>query len=445
MNEGRPSSLGEQIRDAVQEGIVTGDFKNLNRLVNDSVSIALHEAKQRTGFEMKSGRETYQKQMQQMKDSWKYWSEQHEGNSNAYSVDPARRRSSTGEVESRGNEKFRVYFEGPGSVRFEKTKKRGLFQKKGYAGSILKRVFGGIGAFCSGITWIVFSALGLAPGIWISGLCFAIFLAMILDGTFRGKFLKRAQRYVDICGSHHYATIDDLEKGTLFSRGKILRDLRRMLQEGIFPHGHIDEKRTCLMLTDELYQQYLDAESGRIVREKEEDSAGAGQILSDQEKKDAELNQMMTEGREAVRKLRELNDAIEGEVISQKLYHLENLLNEIFDKVKQYPEKMPQMHTTMNYYLPTIIKLVEAYKEFDQVSAPGPDILSAKVEIENTLDTINEAFTELLNNLFKEKVFDVTTDAQVLQTMLAKEGLAKDGMLKGLGEETNSNEIKLEL
>ena len=50
----------------------------------------------------------------------------------------------------------------------------------------------------------------------------------------------------------------------------------------------------------------------------------------------------------------------------------------------------------------------------------------AKTEIEKTVDTINEAFAELLNKLFQSAVFDAATDAQVLQTMLAKEGLTKN-------------------
>jgi len=53
-------------------------------------------------------------------------------------------------------------------------------------------------------------------------------------------------------------------------------------------------------------------------------------------------------------------------------------------------------------------------------------MIKAKAEIEKTVDIINEAFTELLNKLFQATVFDVTTDAQVLQTMLAKEGLTKN-------------------
>ena len=84
------------------------------------------------------------------------------------------------------------------------------------------------------------------------------------------------------------------------------------------------------------------------------------------------------------------------------------------------------MHKLMNYYLPTTLKLVEAYEDFDRISSPGQEIIKAKAEIENTLDTINQAFTELLNNLFQDTVFDVTTDAQVLKTMLAREGLMRE-------------------
>lgn len=85
---------------------------------------------------------------------------------------------------------------------------------------------------------------------------------------------------------------------------------------------------------------------------------------------------------------------------------------------------MSKMHELMDYYLPTVIKIVGAYSEYDDVSEPGPDIVKAKQDIENTLDTINDALCKLLNNLFKDSVWDVTTDAQVLKTVLAQRGLA---------------------
>ncbi|MCI8978029.1 MAG: hypothetical protein HFI99_13525 [Lachnospiraceae bacterium] len=230
-----------------------------------------------------------------------------------------------------------------------------------------------------------------------------------------------------------------------------------MLSLGMFPEGHLDTKKTCFMLNDNVYRQYLETEENRRKREAESRAAGKGEFSGQAERaqnakapqtageyhtQDAssnadgqisELNAMVSEGMECIRKLRELNDKIPGEVISGKLSRLETLLKEIFESVRQHPEQMSRMHKLMDYYLPTTLKLVETYAEFDKISSPGEEILAAKAEIENTLDTINQAFTELLNNLFQDAVFDATTDAQVLKTMLAREGLMNEMEMKAGG------------
>lgn len=89
----------------------------------------------------------------------------------------------------------------------------------------------------------------------------------------------------------------------------------------------------------------------------------------------------------------------------------------------------------MDYYLPTTLKLVQTYADFDEVQIQGENILNAKQEIEKTLDTINQAFEKLLDDLFMDAAFDATTDAQVLQTLLAQEGLAEDKSFKQAGKE----------
>ena len=42
-------------------------------------------------------------------------------------------------------------------------------------------------------------------------------------------------------------------------------------------------------------------------------------------------------------------------------------------------------------------------------------------EIENTLDTITRAFEQLLDDLFMDTAFDISSDISVLETMLARE------------------------
>ncbi len=77
----------------------------------------------------------------------------------------------------------------------------------------------------------------------------------------------------------------------------------------------------------------------------------------------------------------------------------------------------------MDYYLPTTVKLLKAYEEMDAQPVQGPNIVSSKKEIEDTLDTINQAFENLLDSFFEDTAWDISTDISVLQTMLAQEGL----------------------
>ena len=82
----------------------------------------------------------------------------------------------------------------------------------------------------------------------------------------------------------------------------------------------------------------------------------------------------------------------------------------------------------MKYYLPTTLKLIKTYVDFDNVISPDGDILNTKKEIELTIDSINEACTEFQNRLYKDSVMDADTDAALLKVMLAKEGLISGGI-----------------
>lgn len=317
------------------------------------------------------------------------------------------------------------------------------FKKVGNVSNVLYQVFGGIGL---GITLLVtflhFTAAVAegtvsTTGFLVNLFFLALFAGMIRLGIGQRRRLKLAQRYAGLCGRNLYGEIEHLARSTGRKARRVIRDLQKMMRLGMFPEGHLDEKKTCFMLSDDIYRQYLETENNYRLLEEEKSRAAAQQNTRSTTDTDAEhtsghsaqeteLNAMVAEGMECIRKLHLLNDKIPGEVISAKLFRMENLLKDLFDSVREHPEQMHRMHKLMNYYLPTTLKLVEAYEEFDRVSAPGDDIIAAKAEIENTLDTINQAYTELLNNLFQDAVLDATTDAQVLKTMLAREGLMNE-------------------
>lgn len=124
-----------------------------------------------------------------------------------------------------------------------------------------------------------------------------------------------------------------------------------------------------------------------------------------------------------VRKIREANDALPGQEISEKLLQLETVTGKIFACVERHPEKLPEIRRFMNYYLPTTVKLVISYREFENQPVQGENIRNTKQEILDILDTVNNAFASLLDSLFQNDAIDISADISVLKTMLAQEGL----------------------
>lgn len=247
----------------------------------------------------------------------------------------------------------------------------------------------------------------------------ALSVVGIVKGTKKKKRLKRAERYINTCGEKMYASIDELARAVGKSKEFVKKDLRDMMDAGIFPYGNLDKWETTFMLSGEVYDQYLQAQANQAEQEKVQEE-------QKQQEKASELDNMIEEGRAYMAHLHELNDRIPDETITDHLSKMERLLGELFSGVREHPEERSKLHKVMNYYLPTTVKLVEAYADFDKVSVPGQNISEAKGEIEKTLGVMNDSFEELLNNIFQNAAFDVTTDAQVLQSMLAREGLAKE-------------------
>ncbi len=426
-------NLGDQFKKAVSDGLASGDFRELNILVNDTVSEAISEA----GRQVKNvSRTTYRSTAKFYESAREYEEQQRKRNENF-----KRTYQSSGHLKSG--------YPGSGQTNLPALKTRNV----GQLSSILYMTFGGIGMGASAAVLLAAGICALVGFVWpgaVFALLAAIFggsVVMLRKGISEKNRLGRMKRYLALFADKMYVNISDLAQSVGKSTKYILKDVKKMLSLGFFPEGHLDKKETCLMLDDKTYREYLRLEKERKAYEAEHGSvttqaanteaattAGDATATGAQDSSTSdstsnanpELLTMVREGQEYIRKLHELNDLIPGEVISEKMYRMENLLKEIFKRLEEDPSQMSQLHKLMNYYLPTTIKLLQSYSEFDDISAPGEDVVKAKAEIEKTVDIINEAFTELLNKLFQATVFDVTTDAQVLQTMLAKEGLTKN-------------------
>ncbi len=114
--------------------------------------------------------------------------------------------------------------------------------------------------------------------------------------------------------------------------------------------------------------------------------------------------------------------------LSAQIVHMAEVTGKLFDIVAGQPAKLPQLRRFLNYYLPTTLKLLNAY---DRMGAAGwrANIDGTMGRIDAMMDKVVEAFDKQLDALFADEALDISTDITVLEQMLAQEGLG--GMQMG--------------
>lgn len=406
--------LGDEIKNIVQDAIDAGNFNKLNQTINktinntaESVGNGIHDA----------------------------------GRAARRAADSARRniRYEGPRYTSQGDHTaFTDRWINQPSDR--KTREPSIYGKTSStnAGGYALAITGGIFAGGLGCAELILIIIGLVTGAFgVLMLPILIMFPFLLGSLFMvvkgGNMLGRVKRFKNYLRGLHgrtFCEIKELVEASGKSKNFIIKDLRNMIERGMFVQGHLDEKGNFLIITDETYQQYkatqqqlANRKSNDRIVEKEEVKEEANQAKDDEIS--PEVQSVIEEGNKYIKKIRESNDAIPGVEISEKISHMELIAQKIFQRVEQHPEVIPDIRKFMDYYLPITVKLLDAYEELDGQPVQGDNITSSKKEIEDTLDTLNGAFENLLDSIFKDTAWDVSTDISVLQTMLAQEGLTK--------------------
>ena len=149
-----------------------------------------------------------------------------------------------------------------------------------------------------------------------------------------------------------------------------------------------------------------------------------------------ELDKMIADSKKAIAEMKRLDDNIADPTISAQIVRLQQLAGKIFAQVEQNPEKLPQIRKFMNYYLPTTLKILNAYDRMGEQGVSGENITSTMQKVEGMMSTIITAFEKQLDSLFGSEAMDISTDMVVLENMMAREGLTDDPLHKTVTSET---------
>ena len=295
-------------------------------------------------------------------------------------------------------------------------------------------IFAGMGGFLFlqiflGMLLIKEPVAAVVTGVITAGCGFLFY-----NGFKKYKLAQRYHQYGGILKDAEYFNISDLAKVAVRTDKEVLSDIKGMIKAGFLPRAKLDSTEKTCMITDRAYEQYLGAVEDMNARQlREEKQKKAAEARSKEEDKELanlppQARQILEEGSDYIVFVRHINDIIpDTEEMSNKLYRLEDIMNRIFAQVKKDPGSADELHKLMNYYLPTTKKLLNAYVELDKQPDVGENIKQTKSEIDAAMDTINEAFENLLDSLFQDMAWDISSDISVMKTMMAQDGLTVEG------------------
>lgn len=251
---------------------------------------------------------------------------------------------------------------------------------------------------------------------------FGLSINAVRKGKARIKKNKRFKTYKGVIGDKGYTDIIELSKEIGKSRGFVKRDLKKMIKEKYFLQGHFDKEENTFITSDNVYKEYLhtaDIQQQYINenKEKQDDS------ISHETNVPVEKS-IVEEGRTYLAKIHEANEKIEDENMTEKLNTMEDIVRRIFDRVDKEPSSSDELRRMMKYYLPTTVKLLNAYIEIGgQPSYGDNNVAKSKKEIEGTLDMINEAFGNIFDNMYEDTAWDISSDISTMKTMMKQDGL----------------------
>ena len=243
-------------------------------------------------------------------------------------------------------------------------------------------------------TWFLQDALEMLP--FLCGLGGG--LGCLWAGLRKQKQAARYRSYLALIGTHSSVSISALASAAGSSPKQVREDLGDMLEDGFFPGGFLDLGEDRLVVSGDGL---------------EDTPPTAKPESAPQEAEDAILAE-----------IRAVNDAVDNEKLSAQINHIGVITAKILDYQRSHPEKSPQLHSFLSYYLPTTLKILRAYGQLEDQEVSGENITAAMNRIEGMMDKVVEGFEKQLDQLFQGDTMDITADVEVLERMLAKDGLS---------------------
>ena len=327
----------------------------------------------------------------------------------------------------------------------------------------------GVGWLIAGIVLIVIRPINTVVGIIAALACFSAFGKRDKDS----KLVERFHQYCGVIGMRERVPVREFTKVDQRPIAEVRRDLNQMIAKGYFgSEAYLDLEAGCLVVAApekerssggknwaDVASELLETLRSGTAASARPEAAKASASVDKQKKAEAakpvpkpepapkpepkpeqaakpaqpqpEQRNYADELERTLNELYQLNVMIEDEGVSARIDRIGMLTADIFHAVIQRPEREADVRKFMNYYLPTTLKLLKSYDLLEDQSYQSESIVSSRKKIEGVLDTLIQAYEKQLENLFKDDALDIATDIDVLETMMAGDGLTGGMQMPG--------------
>ena len=138
------------------------------------------------------------------------------------------------------------------------------------------------------------------------------------------------------------------------------------------------------------------------------------------------VDPIVEEGNKALSEMGRLYMSIQDPLVRGKINEIMRITDKIVQDAISDPADIPQIKKFMNYYLPTTIKLLNAYDRMSSQGIEGENLDKSMKSINEMLDDAIAAYKKMLDSLFANQALDIETEIDVMNQMLSREGFAGD-------------------
>lgn len=190
-----------------------------------------------------------------------------------------------------------------------------------------------------------------------------------------------------------------------------INDLLNMIEKDYYRQARIVENGELFILDSNTYKLYKE-EMLRDPKERYEEL--------EEKESNALVEEYLSRAKRDVTALTEMTPKLR-EPMKAKISEFLQIVGKIFELLKENPNTAKDLDKVINFYLPTTVKLMDNY--IDLSEKPTDSVKSSLKSMEQTMDLVNDGFMKMLDNIYQEKIMDLSSDMSVLKSMLRQEGL----------------------